>query len=101
MLLTLSLSCPVCPLSGVESKILEGSMLNFWVSLQSTNTNIAAKSNLTLCNPMDSSTLGFPVLHHLPKFVQTHVHRVDDAIQFCLCISSLEHQIHLQIIANL
>ena len=24
---------------------------------------------------------GFPVLHHLPEFVQTHVHYVDDAIQ--------------------
>ena len=22
---------------------------------------------------------GFPVLHHLPEFTQTHVHRVDDA----------------------
>ena len=25
----------------------------------------------TLCNPMDCSTPGFPVLHHLPGFVQT------------------------------
>ena len=28
----------------------------------------------TLCNPRDCSTPGFPVLHHLPEFVQTHVH---------------------------
>ena len=28
----------------------------------------------TLCKPMDCSTTGFPVLHHLPKFAQTHVH---------------------------
>ena len=34
-----------------------------------------------LCNPMDCSTPGFPVLHHLPKLAQTHVHRVGDAIQ--------------------
>ena len=33
-----------------------------------------------LCNPTDCSTLGFPVLHHLPKFVQIHVHGVDGAI---------------------
>ena len=33
---------------------------------------------LTLCNP--SSTPGFPVLHHLPEFAQTHVHGVDDTI---------------------
>ena len=30
---------------------------------------------------MDCSTLGFPVLHYLPKFAQTHVHRVGDGIQ--------------------
>ena len=35
----------------------------------------------TLSNPMDCSTLGFPVLHHLHQFAQTHVHWVDDAIQ--------------------
>ena len=28
----------------------------------------------TLCDPMDCSIPGFPVLHHLPKFAQTHVH---------------------------
>ena len=27
-----------------------------------------------LCNPMDYSTPGSPVLHHLPEFAQTHVH---------------------------
>ena len=36
---------------------------------------------LTLHNPMDSSTPGFPVLHYLPEFAQTHVHWVDEAIQ--------------------
>ena len=30
---------------------------------------------------MDCSTPGFPVLHCLPEFYQTHVHRVSDAIQ--------------------
>ena len=35
----------------------------------------------TLCNPVDCSTSGFPVLHHLPEFAQTHVHRVNEAIQ--------------------
>jgi len=35
----------------------------------------------SLQNPMDCSTPGFPVLHHLPKLAQTHVHRVADAIQ--------------------
>ena len=29
---------------------------------------------LTLCNPMDCSTLGLPVLHQLPELAQTRVH---------------------------
>ena len=36
---------------------------------------------LTLCHPVDCSTPGFPILHHLPEFAQTHVYWVDDAIQ--------------------
>ena len=39
------------------------------------------KSCLTLCDPMDCSTPGFPVLHCLLEFAQTHVHWVSDAIQ--------------------
>ena len=30
----------------------------------------------TLCEPMDCSTPGFPVLHYLPEFVKTHVHEL-------------------------
>ena len=40
-----------------------------------------AKLCPTLYKPMDCSTPGFPVLHHLPELAQTHVHRVSDAIQ--------------------
>ena len=40
-----------------------------------------AQSSPTLCSLMDCSTLGFPVLHYLLKFAQTHVHWVADAIQ--------------------
>ena len=35
----------------------------------------------TLCDFMDCITPGFPVLHCLPEFAQTHVHWVNDAIQ--------------------
>ena len=35
---------------------------------------------LNLCDPMDCSVLGFPILHHLLELAQTHVHRVGDAI---------------------
>ena len=31
-------------------------------------------SCLILCKHMDCSTPGFPVLHYLPEFAQTHVH---------------------------
>ena len=40
-----------------------------------------ARSCLTLCDPMNYSTPGFPVHHQLLKLAQTHVHRVGDAIQ--------------------
>ena len=39
------------------------------------------KSHKTLCDPIDCSTSGFPVLHYLSEFAQTHVHWVSDAIQ--------------------
>ena len=35
----------------------------------------------TLATPMDYSRSGFPALHYLPEFAQTHVHWIDDAIQ--------------------
>ena len=38
-------------------------------------------SCLTLCNPMDCSTPGFPVLQHLSKLAQSYIHWVADAIQ--------------------
>ena len=40
-----------------------------------------AQSCPTLCDPMNHSTPGLPVHHHLPEFTQTHVHRVGNAIQ--------------------
>ena len=40
-----------------------------------------SKLCLTLFNPVDCSTPGFPVLPYLPRFAQTQVHWVDDAIQ--------------------
>ena len=39
------------------------------------------QSYLTLCDPMDCSTPGFPVHHRPLELVQTHVHQVGDAIQ--------------------
>ena len=42
----------------------------------------------TLCDPVDCSTPGFPVLHHLLQPAQTHVHWVGDAIQSSCPLSS-------------
>ena len=39
------------------------------------------QSCLTLCDPMDCSTPGFPVHHQLLELVQTHVRQISDAIQ--------------------
>ena len=47
-----------------------------------------AQSCPTLCNPMNRSMPGLPVHHQLPEFTQTHVHRVGDAIQPSLPLSS-------------
>jgi len=40
-----------------------------------------AKSCLTLCNSINCSTPGFPILHYLLKLAQTPVHWIGDAIQ--------------------
>ena len=40
-----------------------------------------AQSCPTLYDPMNRSMPGLPVHRHLPEFIQTHVHRVGDAIQ--------------------
>ena len=39
------------------------------------------QSFLTLCDPIDCSTPGFPVWNQLPELTQTHVHQVGDPIQ--------------------
>ena len=49
-----------------------------------------AQSCLTLCNPMDCSTPGFPVHHKLPKLAQTHVLRVSEGVWCHPTISSSE-----------
>ena len=44
-------------------------------------SSVQSLSHVRLCDPMNRSTPGLPVHHQLPEFTQTHVHRVDDAIQ--------------------
>ena len=61
--------------SGVPPVAFER-CLSFFPSLCS-----VAQLCLTLFNPRDCSTPGLPVHHQLLELVQTHVHRVGDAIQ--------------------
>ena len=49
--------------------------------LQGVQFSSVAQSCLTLCEPMNHSTPGLPVHHHLPESTQTHIHQVRDAIQ--------------------
>ena len=51
------------------------------LKIELTSVQFSPQSCPTLCNPMNRSTPGLPVHHQLPEFTQTHVHRVNDAIQ--------------------
>ena len=68
---------PPHPRSRVRSHLLQAAQVGFCCHC----CYSVAQSCPTLCNPMDSSTPGFPVLHHVPDFAQVHVHLVGDAIQ--------------------
>ena len=46
-----------------------------------TEFSSVTQSCLTLCNPMDCSTRGFPAHHQLLELAQSHVYQVSDAIQ--------------------
>ena len=51
-----------------------------WTSFENYTTFSSVQSCLTLCDPMDCSTPGFPIHHQLPEGAQTHAHQVNDAI---------------------
>ena len=66
-----------------------------WISISSSfhihpvpPFSFVAQSCSTLCDPMNCSMPGFPVLHHLPELAQTHIHWVNDAIQPSHSLSS-------------
>ena len=69
----------------VETKNLTGYMAfqleyKIWASGHIFCCSVS-KLCLTLYDPMDCSTLGFPVHHQLPELAQTHIRRVGDATQ--------------------
>ena len=58
------------------------------VYFQSVQFSSVAQSCPTLCDPINCSKSGLPVHHQLPKFTQTHVCSVGDAIQPSHSLSS-------------
>ena len=72
---TLEPLCVLLPVPGLHFLFCP-----FWLAAVSPLLLII-QSCPTLCNPMDCSTPGFPVLQYLLKFAWTHVHWVGDAIQ--------------------
>ena len=52
-----------------------------WFQIGKVQFSSITQSCLNFCDPVNSSTPGFPVHHQLPELAQTHVHQVGDAIQ--------------------
>ena len=86
------LQCPSpgdCPYSEIQPVSLGPPALaerfftttSIWEAHTVVQFSSVAQLCLTLCDPMDCSTPGFPVHHQLPEFTQTHVHWVSDATQ--------------------
>ena len=65
----------------LQGCILSTCLFNLYAEFSSVQFSSAAQLCLTLCDPMDCSTPGFPVHHQLQELVQIHVHQVGDAIQ--------------------
>ena len=61
-----------------KTKDLFTSALSYWLHCCCCSVT---QSCPTLCDPMDCSTPGLPVPHHLPEFAQHHVHCIGDAVQ--------------------
>ena len=61
-------------------------LLGSFISVQFSSV---AQSCPNLYDPMNRSMPGLPVHHKFPEFTQTHAHRVSDAIQQSLPLSSL------------
>ena len=80
--------CISCTAGGFFTTKPPREALYIWKHLPKGCCSVA-KSCLTLCNSMDCSMPGFPVLNYLPEFAQIHVHLVSDAMgpknQQCGC----------------
>ena len=62
---------------------------SLWSSYSCSGCFCFSFASRILCDPMNCSTPGFPVLHSLLEFAQTHIHWVSDAIQLSHPLLSL------------
>ena len=71
------------PVLRACSTLVPGQPLRFWAERRRTRGCCCsvAWSHPTRCDPMNGSTPGFPLFHHLPEFAQIYIHWVSDAIQ--------------------
>ena len=74
------------PRDWTQVSWIAGRFFTIWASrkpihMPSVQFSSVTQSCLTLFDPTDCSTPGFPVHHQLPEFTQTHVHWVCHAIQ--------------------
>ena len=67
----------------VSYKIILKYLEIHWLAARFSSVQLSsvAQPYLTLSDPMDCSTPGFPVHHQLPELTQIHVHWVGNAIQ--------------------
>ena len=65
------------------------SIFSPWKIITSVQFSSVTQSCLTLCDPIDCSTPGFPVHHQLLELAHTQVHWVCDAVQPSHSLSSL------------
>ena len=79
--------CVNSTLLGLLPSLTESLTLRCLLYFQFSSVQFS-QSCLTLCHPMNHSTLGFPVHHQLPESTQTHVRWVGDAIQPSHLLSS-------------
>ena len=63
-----------------KSQLLGFELFFIWLE-ENEFSSVQSLSRVQLCDPMNRSTPGLPVHHHLLEFTQTQVHLVSDAIQ--------------------
>ena len=56
-------------------------MILLYIMHNSVQFSSVFQSYLSLCDPMDCSTPGFPVHHQRLELTKSHVHQVSDTIQ--------------------